>query len=58
MKDYIALHYPEKLSYDQLRGAINEAWESITPEYLGSLISEMPSRYEAVIAAQGMYTKY
>ena len=24
MKDYVALHYPEKLSYDQLRGAVND----------------------------------
>jgi len=34
MKDYIALNFPEKLSYDQLRAAVKESWEEITPEFL------------------------
>lgn len=58
MKDYVAENYPEKLSYDQLRGAVKTAWESITPEFLGNLVAEMPARCAAVIAANGMHTRY
>jgi transposase len=58
MKDYIALKYPEKLTYDQLRAAVQEAWDSISEEFLRDLIADMPNRCEAVINAKGGHTKY
>ncbi len=58
MKDWIADNYPEKLSYDQLRAAVQEAWEVMTPETLMDLIQEMPKRCEAVIDAEGRHTRF
>jgi len=58
MKDYIAMHFPEKLSYDALRAAILEAWDSITTEVLQGLIEELPRRCRAVIDARGGHTKF
>ena len=58
IKDYVADNYPDKLSYNQLRQAVKDAWESISSEFLGNLIAKMPVRCAAVIDAQGMYTRY
>jgi transposase len=63
MKDYIGRHYPDleggrQRSYDQLRVAIREAWDSIPIEYLEELIDSMPARCQAVIDARGGHTKY
>ncbi len=58
MKDYIAANFPENMTYDQLRAAVYEAWESITPEFLHDLLDEMKKRCEAVITAQGGHTQY
>ncbi len=58
MKDWISDNYPEKLSYDQLRTAVQEAWEVITPEFLMDLINQMPERCAAVINAQGGHTRF
>lgn len=58
MKDYIATNFPENMTYDQLRAAIYEAWESITPEFLHDLLNEMKKRCEAVITAQKEHTQY
>lgn len=58
MKTWVNENYPEKLSYDQLRQAVREAWEQITPEFLGNLIAEMPRRCQAVINADGVHTQY
>jgi len=58
MKDYIAANFPEKMTYNQLRAAVYEVWESITPEFLHDLLDEMHKRCEAVIAVQGGYTRY
>lgn len=43
---------------DDLKAAMVEAWEKITPEETKSLIESMPRRLEAVIAAKGGPTKY
>ena len=51
MKDYIVANFPEKMTYDQLRVAVYEAWGSTTPEFLHDLLNEMHDRCEAVIAA-------
>lgn len=58
MKDYIASRFPENLSYDALRDAIHEALEVIPMEFFEHRIQNMPERLEAVIAANGMYTKF
>lgn len=58
MKDHVTEKYPEKTTYEQLRMAVLEAWESITPDMLRDLLDSMPARCEAVIAANGMHTMY
>ena len=58
MKDFIASHYPEKLTYDQLRDAVKAAWEAISEEGLAELVRDMPSRCQAVIDAEGGYIPY
>jgi transposase len=63
MKDWIELNHPDlpggkQRTYDQLRAIVQEAWDSITPEYLDSLVDSMRERCQAVIDAQGGYTKY
>jgi transposase len=58
MKDYIQDKFPEKLSYDQLRNAVREAWDTITVRQLGELIDSMRERCQAVIDANGMHTKF
>jgi len=56
MKDYIKRVYGDaKLSYDQLRKAIREAWDSITVEQLQELINSTQQRCQDVINAQGGY---
>lgn len=46
-------------SYTSLCDAIKEVWVmEITPEYCNKLVSSMPSRIQAVIAAKGGVTKY
>jgi transposase len=50
--------YLESISSDRLRDIIREAWDQITVEQLRYLIHSMPERCRAVIAANGMYTKY
>ena len=63
MKDYIEARYPDlpggkQYTYDRLRGIVQEAWDSITPELLGDLLGTMKERCQAVIDAGGGYTKY
>jgi hypothetical protein len=63
MKDHIEIHYPDlpygrQRTYSQLRRIVKEAWDEITPEYLSSIIHSMRDRCEAVLAAQGGYTRY
>ena len=59
MKDYIQEHYPEvHSSYKWLRATVQEAWESITHERTKELAHSMRKRCQAVIDADGWYTKY
>ena len=58
MKDYLQHHFPENMSYDQLRAAVREAWDAIDEDYLHGLIESMHERCWAVIETDGMYTKY
>jgi hypothetical protein len=45
-------------SYDKLLLMVREAWEAVEADELLALVREMPVRCEAVIDAQGGYTKY
>ncbi len=58
MKDYIQLHFGEKLSYDRLREACKEAWEAIGIETLRDQIASMPARCQACIDVNGLHTKF
>lgn len=60
MKDYIEDKYglEEKPSYAKLKRYVEEAWQELPESYLQTLLDSMPSRCEAVIAANGMHTKY
>ena len=42
MKDYVAAHFPEKMTYDQLRDAVKEAWTPFPPEELLELVRGSP----------------
>jgi transposase len=58
MKDWIEKNYPEKMSYDRLRKAVQDAWNAISSEELQNLVATMHARMEAVIAANGMHIPY
>lgn len=63
MKNWIQKNYPDQedksqYSYDDIRRQVKEAWDAITPEYLQSLVNSMRERCEAVIQAEGGYTRF
>ena len=58
VKDYLEKIFPEKMSGEQLRAALHEAWKSITQECLDRLIDSMQARCQAVIDANGGHTEY
>jgi hypothetical protein len=58
MKDYIELHFPEKMSYDTLRAAAVEAWHSRGEDLLRELIASMPATCAAVITANGLHLPF
>jgi hypothetical protein len=59
MKDWIAIHYPErKATYDQLRQQVIEAWNAIGSEVLRDLVQSMRQRCQDVIDANGGHTKW
>lgn len=58
MKNYLQDNYPEKMTYDQLRAAVKDAWEKVGQEQLDELLDSMPARMAAVIAVNGMFTPY
>jgi hypothetical protein len=43
------------MSYDQLRKAVQDAWDVISSEELQSLVATMHARMKAVILANGMH---
>jgi len=43
---------------EELQRLIQQAWDSITPEFLGGLVDSMPARCQAVLDAQGGPTPY
>jgi len=58
MKDYIAVNYPAKMSYDRLREAVYAAWEAIPEDFLRERVDTMPIRQQAVIDANGLYIPF
>ena len=51
--------YPDyHANYDRLRKAVKEAWNVIGERELLELVREMRARYQTVIDANGMHTKY
>jgi len=58
MKDWIQDNYGEQFSYDTLRVAVKEAWDTITEQQLAQLLQGMKDRCQAVIDANGMHTRF
>ncbi|QSZ32796.1 hypothetical protein DSL72_002375 [Monilinia vaccinii-corymbosi] len=59
MKEWLFNHYPtNKLSYDQLRQAVKEAWDTVEEEYLLQLLRSIRTRCQAIIDANSMYISY
>jgi DDE superfamily endonuclease len=59
MKDWIQDHFDDTLiSWDELREAVEAAWEALPATYLAEELSKMPARCQAVIDADRMHTRY
>jgi len=59
MKSWIQDNYlDDKLSYKVLRQAVTEAWEAVGEQEFKDLLPSMPERCKAVIAANGLHTKF
>ena len=58
IKNYLQDHYPETMSYDVLRAAVEDAWDKVSQFEFEALINSIKERCEAVIKAEGRYTKY
>jgi hypothetical protein len=59
MKNWLQDHYPEEnISYDRLRIAVKQAWEVVGEHEFKELIESMHDRCQAVIDADGLFTKY
>jgi len=58
MKNYLQDNFPENMSDDRLREAVKEAWANVGPLELRELVESMPARCQAVIDANGLFTKY
>ena len=63
MKDYIQRHHPnlgcgKQRTQDSLRSIAKEAWDSVSSKDLVRLIQRMPSRFQDVIDADGVPTRY
>ncbi len=59
MKDWIQDRYrEERLSYDWLQQVVKEAWEALGQNQLNELKGSMNDRFQAVIDAKRMHTKY
>jgi hypothetical protein len=58
IKNELQEKYPEKMSYDQLRAAVKAIWDAIPDDDVRDLIRTMRQRCEAVIAANGLFTRF
>ena len=46
------------MNYNRLRAAVKDAWEKVGEHEFKELIESMHDRYQAVIDAEGLFTKY
>jgi hypothetical protein len=59
MKDWIQDHYDDTLTgWDELREAVQSAWDAVPASYFAEELSKMPARCQAVIDANGIHTKH
>jgi hypothetical protein len=65
LKQWINEHYPDLLdmgkseqAYQRLFQAIREAWDAIGQDTINDLIKSMDTRVNAVILAEGWYTRF
>ena len=58
MKNYLQDNYSETMQYDELRSAVKDAQEKVGEFEFKALIESMPARCQAVIDANGLFTKY
>ena len=66
IKTYIYAHHPglrrmtagNERVLEAIEAAVTEAWEALDEDFLLSLVKSMPQRVQAVIKANGGYTKY
>jgi hypothetical protein len=59
MKDWIQDRYNDTLLlWDELREAVEAAWDVLLATYLAEKLSKMLARCQAVIDANGMHTRY
>jgi hypothetical protein len=58
IKNYLQDNYPEIMGYDELWAAVKDAWEKVGQFEFEGLINEMHDRCQAVIDAEGRFTKY
>lgn len=58
MKNYIQDYFPEVMGYNALREAVKEAWDKVGQHEFEELFQSMSARCQAVIDANGLFTKY
>jgi len=58
MKNYLPDNFPENMTYDRLRVAVKTAWDNVGEHEFRDLIESMQARCQAVIDANGLFTKY
>jgi transposase len=58
MKNYLQDNYPKNIIYNRLREAVKDAWDKVGSFTFKELIKSMPERCQAVINANGLFTKY
>ncbi len=58
IKNELQENYPEKMNYDQLRAAVKAIWDAIPDDDVRDLICTMRQRCEAVIVANGLFTRF
>ena len=66
IKEWVHEHYPELIEMKgdveeikkRMIEALQDAWAHINDEFLMALIASMTARCEAVIKAEGWYTRY
>ncbi|KAH8824223.1 hypothetical protein DL96DRAFT_1468406 [Flagelloscypha sp. PMI_526] len=49
---------PQPQSEDQLWAALQEAWVSISQDYIDALYESIPHRIDALVSSKGWNTKY